>query len=91
MAKAKVKTRNELLQMEAEVAVLADQLDTLKAQRPRCSSCGRLEVVVGKSDLEDQIRELGVTVHEQRKEWRTERAKAREAAIAEAEAKADKR
>lgn len=69
------KSRAELLQMEAEVAVLEEAYDALKAKRPRCKSCKRLKVTRGVSELDQEIRAAGEKLRSAREVFRTERAR----------------
>jgi hypothetical protein len=68
-------TRAELLTMEAEIAVLEEQRDELKRSRPRCESCGRLEVVRGSSKLEVGLRAFGTEIRAKREVFRNARAR----------------
>jgi hypothetical protein len=77
LAKGAKLGRADLLRREAEVADLEDELDELKAKRPRCDKCGRLEVVAGgSSKLEDDIRMLKHTLREARQSFREARGSA---------------
>lgn len=72
--KPKKLTRAELLTLEAELAVLEEQYDELKRQRPRCSKCHRLEVTGGHSIIDKKIRAAGVQLREKRQHFREQRA-----------------
>lgn len=63
----------DLLRLELAVAEAGEKHAALKAKRPRCESCGRLEVVTGQSKLEDQIRAAGVALREARQRFREAR------------------